>query len=392
MRILHTADLHIGKVVNEFSMLEDQKYILQQILEIAHKREVDAVIIAGDVYDRSIPPAEAVTLLDWFLESLVESKIQVFMISGNHDSPERVGFASNILDYKGLYIAGESNGIAKKVTINDSYGPIHFYLLPFMKPQIVKYYLSLGKVEKEIEDSIRTFEEGVRASLKEMEVEEEERNILITHHFVTNCGIAPEESDSEVSLSLGGVDNVEASVFDDFDYVALGHIHRPQMVKRESIRYAGSPLKYSFSEVLHKKSITIIEMKEKGDLTIENVELKPLKDMRKIKGELKELMDPKYYGQANVEDYIQATLTDDMELVDPIGTLRSVYPNVMQIILEKNLRETKGDQKNFIERKSKSTIELFDEFYTNVTSRDFDEERRQIMLDILEEAVGGGRL
>jgi len=245
------------------------------------------------------------------------------------------------------------------------------------------------EVEIKAENNIRTFEDGVRASLKESKLNEQERNILITHHFVTNCGVEPEQSESEVSLSLGGVDNVEASVFDDFDYVALGHIHRPQMVKRESIRYAGSPLKYSFSEVLHTKSITLIDVNEKGNINIEQVELKPLKDMRKIKGSIKELMDPKNYGQANTLDYIQAILTDEMELVDPIGTLRSVYPNVMQIILEKNLTQSKGDQKNYVERKNKSAIELFDEFYTNVTSREFDEERKQIMVEIMEEVVGG---
>lgn len=398
MKLLHTADLHIGKVVNEFSMLNDQKYILQQILEIAEEEEIDGIIIAGDVYDRSVPPAEAVTVLDWFLSTLIERGIKVYMISGNHDSAERVGFANKILDDQGLYIGGTYDGTTKKVHVEKENVSVDLYLLPFVKPQIVNYYEKGTESEPESMDNpengagnaaIRTFEEAVQTSISHMELDKDAVNILVTHHFVTSGGILPEQSDSETSLSLGGIDKVDTSVFDDFDYVALGHIHRPQKIGRDTIRYAGSPLKYSFSEVTQKKSVTILTITEEKQIQIQTRPLHPLHDMRKIKGTMKDLMNPEYYQLADTNDYIHATLTDSVELLDPIGTLRSVYPNIMQIQLEKNLQETKVDKANLETRKMKSPLELFDEFYTSVTGREFDEKRRAIMEEIVESVTGG---
>lgn len=400
MKLLHTADLHIGKIVNEFSMLQDQKYVLQQILTIAKEENVDGVIIAGDVYDRSVPPAEAVTVLDWFLSTLIKEGIKVFLISGNHDSAERVGFANKILDDQGLYIGGTYDGTTKQVTLEKDGVKVNLYLLPFVKPQIVNYYeknLQEQKLlqEEELETSeasdetIRTFERAVQASISHIQLEEDACNILVTHHFVTCGGILPEQSDSENNLSLGGIDKVDTSVFDGFDYVALGHIHRPQRIGRDTIRYAGSPLKYSFSEVNHKKSVTILEIGEGKQMNQRQVDLIPLHDMRKIKGTMKDLMNPEYYSLANPEDYIQATLTDTIELVDPIGTLRSVYPNIMQILLEKNQQETHASSMNLGSRKKKSPLELFDEFYTSVTGGEFDENRKEIMEKIIERVTGG---
>ena len=396
MKLVHIADLHIGKIVNEFSMLEDQKHILQQILETVQEEQVDGVLIAGDVYDRSIPPADAVTVLDWFLSSLIEQNVNVYLISGNHDSAERVGFANRILDAKGLYIGGAYDGTIKKVTAEKNGVKADIYLLPFVKPQVVDYYKNLqeqndSEITKEDTSgtSIRTFEEAVKASLSRLTVDQEVVNILVTHHFVTSGGESPETSDSEQSLSLGGVDKVDACVFDDFDYVALGHIHRPQRIGRDMIRYAGSPLKYSFSEVNHKKCLTILEIGEDKQITIKTKELMPLRDMRKIRGTIKDLMNPDYYKLANPADYIQATLTDTVELIDPIGTLRGVYPNIMQIVIEKNQQETNVQNQQLGARKSKTALELFDEFYTSVTGREFDEKRRSIMEDIFEEVNGG---
>lgn len=419
MKLIHTADLHIGKIVNEFSMLNDQKYILQQILSIVEEEQADGILIAGDVYDRSIPPADAVTVLDWFLSTLIEMNVKVYLISGNHDSAERVGFANKILDSKGLYIGSTYDGTIKKVTAEKNGVKADIYLLPFVKPQVVEYYeqekrqlegnqqnvdeqntvqqVATQEVtnpqeasnSKDTSTTIRTFESAVNASLSHLELDTDAVNILVTHHFVTSGGTMPEESDSETSLSLGGIDKVDTSVFDSFDYVALGHIHRPQRIGRDTIRYAGSPLKYSFSEVTHKKSVTILEIGEEKQISVRTKELIPLHDMRKIRGTMKDLMNPEYYELADTKDYIQATLTDTIELVDPIGTLRSVYPNIMQIILDKNQQETKALTQNLGERKSKSELELFDDFYTAVTGREFDEKRREIMQEILEGLTGG---
>jgi len=391
MRLLHTADLHIGKIVNEFSMIDDQKHILKQILNIAKEEEVDGVIIAGDVYDRSIPPAEAVTVLDWFLSSLIGMGVKVYMISGNHDSAERVGFASSILCDQGLYIGGSYDGTCQSVRLTVDGVNADIYLLPFVKPQVVNFYeQTRGEEVEDKEQTIRTFEEGVKASIARMNLDKEAVNLLVTHHFVTSQGIDPETSDSENSLSLGGIDKVDASVFDDFDYVALGHIHRPQRIGRDTIRYAGSPLKYSFSEVNHKKSVTIVTIDQEKNIDVKQRELIPLHDMRKIKGNLKDLMDPMVYSQADTEDYIQASLTDEIELVDPIGTLRSVYPNVMQLVMEKNQKkEGAVEAVTLGHRKSKSPLELFGDFYTDVTGVEFDEKRSAIMEEIIERLTGG---
>jgi exonuclease SbcD len=379
MKFIHTADLHIGKFVNEFSMLKDQEFILEQILSIIEEEEADALIIAGDIYDRSIPPAEAVAVLDRFLSDLIQKNIKVFLISGNHDSPERIGFAKKILEDKGLYIAGTYDGNDRIITLEDSYGQINIHLLPFVKPAVVKYYLK----EEKIED----YNNSVQAIINHANLNKNDRNLLVTHYFITSGGMEPELSDSESVISVGGVDNVDASVFEGYDYVALGHIHRSQKIGGEHIRYAGSPIKYSFSEVHHKKSVTVIELKEKDQVIIQTRELKPLHDMRKIKGNLKALMDEKVAKEADVNDYIQATLTDTNELIDPIGTLRSVYPNTMQVIIEKNIRKEENIA-HFEKIKNRSTIEIYEEFYKVVTGQEFDESRSTLMREIIGEASG----
>lgn len=384
MKFLHIADLHIGKIVNEFSMLIDQKYILEQIIQIASEEQVTGVFIAGDIYDRSIPPADAVTMLDWFLSTLIQKKIKVFMVSGNHDSAERIGFAHRILDENGLYIAGEYKGTIKSISLMEGSQRLNVHLLPFVKPQTVKYYEE-HKAEQDKIVNIKTIEEGVITALSHLELNDSECNILVTHHFVTSGTIRPEQSDSEIELSLGGIDDVDVSVFDGFDYVALGHIHRPQRIGRDTIRYAGSPLKYSFSEANQKKSVTIVDIHDTHEIQLSVRKLQPLHDMRKIKGSLKELMKEEVYALADTKDYIQATLTDTEELLDPIGTLRSVYPNIMQIILDKNQKEVEYKEQRYEERKSKSAMELFQEFYEQVTGREFDENKREVMSTIMEE-------
>lgn len=389
MKLLHTADLHIGKIVNEVSMLFEQKYILEEILKIAESEKVDGIILAGDIYDRSVPPAEAVSVLDSFLTELVKRKIKVYMISGNHDSAERIGFASKLLNENGVYIAGVYDQTIKKIRSEKDGVVVDFYLLPFAKPQVVSYFEKQVCEKEEEFEALKTYESAVKASLSHLDYDKSVVNILVTHHFVTSRGQLPEQSDSESNLSLGGIDQVDASVFDAFDYVALGHIHGPQRIGRDTIRYAGSPLKYSFSEVNHKKSITILNISENHEIEITVKELHPFHDMRKIRGPLQELMNPKIYEQANREDYIQAILTDEIELLDPIGTLRSVYPNIMQVVLEKNGQETKMETNNVGARKHKTPMELFEEFYESVTGNELDEKRENIMKDIIEEVMGG---
>lgn len=368
MKFLHTSDLHIGKSVNGFSMIRDQEYILEQIKQIAREEKADAVIIAGDIYDRAIPSTEAVELLDEFLTSLLSDKIPVIMISGNHDSGERVAFADKILEKQGLYIAGGDEGEVKRVAFEDEYGSVDFVCLPFVKPAVAGAKTSAEAVENILS--------GVPVTM-----DLRTRHVLVTHFFVTGeGGEAPELSDSETKVNVGGLDNVPVSLFSVFDYVALGHIHKPQRIGKGEVYYAGSPLKYSFSEVKGSKYVNIVTLKEKGCVEVAKRELKPLSEMRILKGSLDELLAQ---GQAEKketrEDYIQAVLTDEVELLDPIGSLRSVYPNVMQIVLEKNLKEEREMTDLQLDLGQKSTEELFSDFYEMLKGERPDETRMEII-------------
>ncbi len=378
MRLLHTADLHIGKKIFELSMIEDQKYILEQIFDIAVREKVDAVLIAGDVYDRSVPPTEAVTLLDDFLTKLVETGIAVLMISGNHDSPERVAFAERILEKRGLYIAGNYCEPLKTVTLQDEYGPVTFVCMPFVKPAVT------GNA---------TSEQAVTQMLSSlpMTLDGNHRHVLLTHFFVTGeQGEAPELSDSESEVNVGGLDNVPAGLFRSFDYVALGHIHRPQHIGQGNVYYAGAPLKYSFSEALNEKSVNLAELGKPGEVSVRRIPLKPMREMRCIKGKLQDLMNRDVVASlgASKEDYVQATLTDTEELIDPIGTLRSVYPNVLQILLERNQAVAGMEYESGIHSARKSTVELFSEFYEILKGEPMDEKRLSLVREVAEEAEG----
>lgn len=381
MKFLHTSDLHIGKIVNGFSMLEDQKYILEQIKVIALSEQVDAVVIAGDIYDRSIPSVEAVELLDDFLTSLLEKNIPVIMISGNHDSGERVAFADKILEKQGLYIAGGSEGEVKQVVMKDEYGKVIFTCLPFVKPAVAGAKSSAQAVENILS--------GIP-----MVLDMQTRQVLVTHFFVTGeGGETPELSDSETGINVGGLDNVPASLFGMFDYVALGHIHKPQRIGNGPVYYSGSPLKYSFSEAKGKKYVNVVTLQEKGKITVEKKELAPLHEIRILKGKLGELLLQGQEEGTNAgaaedgrEDYIQAILTDEVELLDPIGSLRSVYPNIMQILLEKNLKGESGGIAGKAEVGKKTTAELFSDFYEMLTGERPDAVRMEIINQAAEKA------
>lgn len=369
MRILHTADLHIGKSVHDFPMLEDQRAILTQITEILRREKIDVMLLAGDIYDRTVPSAQAVTLLDEFLTNVSRMKIPVIAISGNHDSPERLEFLNGVLEKQGIFISGIYKDVLKKVTLEDSYGKVTFICLPYFRSG------ELG---------LKSSQEVAEKLLTEAEIDTTQRNVLLTHYFVTDHGRAPELSDSETALQVGGIDNVEAEVFEDYDYVALGHIHRPQQIGDRMMYYAGSPLKYSFSEADQEKSVNIITLKEKGDITVTKESLKPVHDMRKIRGTMEQILQAAS-GPRDL-DYIQVSLTDENELYNPMEMLRSVYPNVMELILTKNLvREEQQNEKRQADR-SRTPMQMFEDFYREVRREEMDEARKDLILEIMKEA------
>ncbi|MGI6124205.1 MAG: exonuclease SbcCD subunit D [Acetivibrionales bacterium] len=380
MKLLHIADLHIGKRVNEFNMIEDQKYILKQILRITEEEKPDGVLIAGDVYDKSQPSAEAVELLDEFLTQLTALGQPVFMISGNHDSPERLGFGSRILQKNGLHIAGVFDGVLQKATLEDEFGKFNIYLMPFLKPAMVRPFF---------EQQIESYEQAIRAVVSATEINTQERNILLAHQFVVSGAQQPERSESE-SLSIGGVDHVDVSAFSDFDYVALGHLHRAQKIGRDSVRYAGSPLKYSFSEAHHKKAATLLELGKNSEVLIKQIPLTPLHDMREIKGPIAELLRIGREDPENAEDYIHATLTDEEEIYDAIGQLRQVYPNLMVLDFE----NSRSSQIAFSQIAAsddiakKSPIDLFAAFYQIQNNNELTPEQIQVLERVFEQAGG----
>ena len=350
MKFAHIADLHIGKRVHDFSMLEDQRYILDQMLGIFVEQEVDGVLIAGDVYDKTVPSAEAVQLFDEFITRLAKEKIPVYMISGNHDSAERLSFGAKLFENSDIFISQVYNGEMKRIELEDQYGPVSVYLLPFLKPATVRHALQ--------REDINTYEEGVVAALQECEIDRLQRNILVAHQFVTGAN----RSDSE-ETSVGGLDNVSAEVFEGFDYVALGHIHRPQKMGRETLRYSGTPLKYSFSEADHKKLVTIVELLEKGNVEISMVPLVPMRDMRKMRGTYMEVTAKESYTAENKMDYLQITLMDEEDVPGALQKLRTVYPNLMRLEYD-NKRTRENREVQAVEaQEQKSELELFGEFY-----------------------------
>lgn len=386
MKIIHTADWHLGKIVNEFSMIDDQKYILDSLIEFIKDEKPDALVIAGDLYDRSIPPVEAVELLDEVLcRILLELKTPVLVISGNHDGPERISFASKLLINNGLYIAGTFDGAVKKVTLADTYGPVHFYMLPYTDPRQVKNIYS----DDEITGHDSAFKRVIREINKTMNTDE--RNILIAHGYVTKMDSEDTvTSDSERPLSIGGTELVDYENFICFNYTALGHLHGPQRVGADKIRYSGSLLKYSFSEVNQKKGATLVEIGVDGTASVSHRELVPKRDMRVIKGPINGLIDPKVYGQGNTEDYVYAVLTDEGELVDPISKLRAVYPNIMGLGRENNEAHEQSRTSASEGYKSKSITELFDEFFLSINGSPINDEGRNIINDVAEEVTREG--
>ena len=373
MKFIHLSDLHLGKRVNEFSMLEDQEYILKEILAVADREAPDAVLISGDVYDKSVPSAEAVTLFDDFLVNLVTRHLQVFVISGNHDSAERIAFASRILDAGGVHMSPVYSGTVEPVTLRDGYGDVNVFMLPFIKPVHVRRFPGAEEVV--------SYTDAVKWAVDRMGIDREERNVLLTHQFVTGAV----RSDSE-ETSVGGSDNVDARVFDGFDYVALGHLHIPQDCGAEHIRYCGSPLKYSFSEIRDRKSVTIVEMGEKGNVAVRTEELVPLHDMVELKGTYSELTFRPFYEDTSwQEDYVHAILTDEEDVPDAMARLRAVYHNLMKLDYD-NRRTRAGETPvEAVAVETKSPLELFGDLYEKQNGQGMTEEQTVYMKKLIEE-------
>ena len=373
MKIMHLSDLHLGKRVNEFSMLEDQIYILNEIINIIDEQKPKVIILAGDIYDKPIPPAEAVEIFDDFLYKLSKRNLYVFIISGNHDSAERIAFGSRLFDKSGIYLSPVYNGKISPICIDDKYGKINFYMLPFIKPVHVRRFFPDAEVY--------TYTDALSTVISDMHIDTAQKNILITHQFVT--GSSRTESED---ISVGGSDNVDADIFKGFDYVALGHIHRSQCCDSEYIRYCGTPLKYSFSESKDIKSITMLDIKEKGNIKLDFIPLTPLRDMVEIKGSYNELMLKSFYENTSLtDDYVHITLTDEEDIPDVITKLRVVYKNIMKLDYD-NQRTKKSSEINLInDMESKSPLELFDTFYELQNGKHLSDTQRVFLKNIIEE-------
>lgn len=371
MKIIHLSDLHLGKRVNEFSMIEDQRYILNQILDTVEAEMPCAVVIAGDVYDKSIPPAEAVELFDSFLTELFRLRVPTFVISGNHDSAERVSFGSRLMEGGGIYISRAYEGAVSPITLVDEQGKVNFYMLPFIKPSHVRHFHDA---------ECETYTDAVKLAIEAMKIDKSERNILIAHQFVTGATRCESEE-----ISVGGLDNVDSAVFADFDYVALGHIHRPQNCTSEKIRYCGSPLKYSFSEANDQKSITLIEMAKKGEQKMRLIPFVPRTDMVELRGKYEELMRRDFYEAGGFKDaYVHITLTDEEDVLDAIGKLRTVYKNLMKLDYDNQRTRNVDMVYADAEAEKKTPMELFSDLYEMQNNKQMSPEQCSFMTELIE--------
>ena len=378
MNLIHLSDLHIGKRVNEVSMIEDQEYILLQILRIIDDEKPDAVLICGDVYDKSVPSAEAVTLFDDFLCRLAKREIPVLIISGNHDSPERLAFGKHFLERADIHISSVYDGKTESITLRDDHGEVVFWLLPFIKPAHVKRFYP--------DEGIESYADALRVAVAQMGLDTAKRNVLLTHQFVTGAATCESED-----ISVGGSDNVDAAVFDDFDYVALGHLHGGQNIGSSRIRYCGTPLKYSFSEAEHHKSVTVVKLGGKGSLELELRPLLPRRDLRIIRGTFAEVTDKSFYEGTDTGDYLQIILTDEEDIPEALGRLRQIYPNIMKLTYDNTRTRSSRiiDSAENVQRKS--PLELFEELYELQNNQPMSDVQRAFALELIE-SIQEGRL
>lgn len=377
MKFIHLSDLHLGKRVNECSMLEDQQYILNEILRIVEEEAPDGILLAGDIYDKSMPSSEAVALLDDFLVRLSRMGQKVFVISGNHDSAERVAFGGRLMEGSGVYLAPVYDGKVEPIELEDGYGTVRLWLLPFVKPIHVRHCFP--------DREITSYTDALATAVEAMGVDPSERNVLVTHQFVTGAS----RCDSE-DIAVGGTDNVDVSVFDPFDYVALGHIHGPQYVGRETVRYCGTPLKYSFSEAKHHKSVTVVELGQKGDVRLRTVPLRPLRDLVELRGTYEELTFKGFYeGTSYRDDYVHITLTDEDDVPDAVGRLRVIYRNLMKLDYDNLRTRTNLSPVGGASVEQKDPLELLEEFYRIQNGQPMSEEQRKLAKELMEDIWEG---
>lgn len=369
MKFFHLSDLHLGRRMYEFSLIDDQKFILEELLCLAAEEHPDAVVIAGDIYDRAVPSAEAVELFDRFLCALAKRRIPVLAISGNHDSPERIAFGADLMTPSAVFLSPVYNGYVEPVSLSDSFGAVNFYLLPFIKPANVRRFYP--------EEAIESYTDALRCAVEHMNVDPSARNVLVTHQFVTG-GVRSESED----ITVGGTDNVDAAVFDGFDYVALGHLHGAQSIGRETLRYSGTPLKYSFSEKDQEKSITVVELGEKGSVSISTLPLTPQRDMREVRGTYDELTLRGNYAGTNTDDYIHAVLTDENDIPNAFSRLQSIYPQLMK--LDYDNRRTRASVVIAAEerRRTMTDTELFAEFFEIQNGQKMTDKQSEYVKDV----------
>ena len=375
MKFLHLADLHLGKRVNGFSMLEDQAHILRQILAILDDERPDGVLIAGDVYDKSVPSVEAVELLDGFLTELRTRGVPVLLISGNHDSPERLAFGGRVMDSCGIHISPVYDGALAPVTLQDAFGPVHVWLLPFVKPAHVRRWFPDADIE--------SYTDAMAEAVAHMDIDTAARNVLVTHQFVTGGARSGSEE-----LSVGGTDNVDSGVFAPFDYVALGHLHGAQHIGRETIRYAGSPLKYSFSEARQHKSVTVVTLGEKGDVQVRTVALTPLRELREIRGSYDELTARSFYEHTTYRsDYLHLILTDEQDVFDAMSRLRTIYPYLMTLDYDNARTRAAGGMSVPAETERRTPLELFEALYQRQNHQPMSEVQREYIAQLMEQIM-----
>ena len=373
---MHLADLHLGKRVNGFSMMEDQEYLLNRILEIMEEEQPDGLLIAGDVYDKTIPPAEAVRLMDDFLTAVAAKHVPVFLISGNHDSAERVAFGHQLMQGSGIWISPVYDGTIRHHTLEDRWGEVNIYLIPFLRPSVVRSFFP----DVEIED----YTDALRTIIEDLQVDTSRRNVVLAHQFVTAAGALPETCDSE-QLSVGGLDRVDGSVFSPFDYTALGHLHGPQRVGSETIRYAGSPLKYSFSELHQKKSVTVAELRAKGETEIRQIPLQPRREMMELRGTFEEILEEARKKGELQTDYYHMILTDETDVVDALSRLREYYPNIMLLDYDNRRTRSQKEVEQLDRVEERTPGELFAALYEQQNGQEMDSDRKEYLDGLIRE-------
>lgn len=373
MKFIHISDLHLGIRLYDYSLLEDQEFILKRILEIVDAERPDGILIAGDIFDKPVPPAEAVRIFDSFLSALAARSVQVYAVSGNHDSPERVSYGARLMDRSGVHIAPVYDGTVARIPFEDGYGSGAVYLLPFLKPANVRRFFP--------DEEIATYTDALRTAFGTVEVDERERNVLVTHQFVTGA----KRTDSE-EVTVGGADNVDVSVFDAFDYVALGHLHSAQTCGRDTVRYCGTLLKYSFSEARDRKSVTVVELREKGSVEVRTLDLEPLRDLVEMKGKYEDLTRKSYYeGTSWQSDYTHITLTDEEDIFDATGKLRTIYHNLMRLDYDNTRTRAHTLSENETQPERRTPLEMFADLFEKQNGRPMEPEQTAYVQALLDE-------